>query len=388
MSFNLLNGKCQAKLSTLNLATRIISMIVIVTFCCSCSQKDEDTAQSDRRQQYTYIEQEISFRNDQDGIRLAGTLTIPDVSPPLVAVILIQNCSTDRNLTTGRHCPFKELAAHLARSGMVVLRADSRGIGQSEGKAWPACTKSDIASDINAAIIYLRNRPDTGSLRIGLIGHSEGANVASMVAARFSNVAFVVMLSGQGLPGSDVLCMQIRSVAKAFGVEDSAIDMRVQLIEATAEVLRMYSDEDMVRANLVRLFDDYLHNKRLALTKSGYPAPDNAEDYASGVLLPWMKDFMLYDPRQDLSRVQCPLLSLIGEKDMQILPRENNAAIEKALLNSGNKDYSVRQLPGLNHLLQTARTGSPAEYQHIDEAISPSALNLISTWIHKQIGSE
>jgi pimeloyl-ACP methyl ester carboxylesterase len=373
----------------MNFVMRIVWTIAVVTLCCSCSQKDEDAAQSAPRQQYTYVEREVSFQNEQAGIRLVGTLTIPNSSPPLIAVILVQNCSADRDETVGRHRPFKVLAAHLAQNGMVVMRADSRGIGQSEGQAWPACTKRDIASDIEAAIIYLKNRTDTGSLRIGLVGHSWGANVATMVAARSSNVAFVVMLGGQGLPGGEVLCMQIRSVARVFGAGQLAIDKRVQLIEATVEVLRTHTEENLSRAELGRLFDDYLRNttdaERLALTKSGYPIPDNPEDYASGVLLPWMKDFLLYDPQHDLSRVECPLLSLIGEKDMQVHPRENSAAIKKALLNSGNKDYSVRQLPGLNHLFQMAKTGSPAEYQIIDKTISPSALKVISTWIHKQI---
>ena len=97
-----------------------------------------------------------------------------------------------------------------------------------------------------------------------------------------------------------------------------------------------------------------------------------------------MKDFLLYDPRPDLGRVRCPVLSLIGEKDMQVDADLNNAAIREALQRGGNRYGTFMKLRGLNHLLQTAPTGSPAEYQEIAETMSPSALDVISEWIVAQ----
>jgi hypothetical protein len=41
-------------------------------------------------------------------------------------------------------------------------------------------------------------------------------------------------------------------------------------------------------------------------------------------------------------------------------------------------------LPGLNHLFQTAKTGSPAEYGKIEETFSPVALKTIGDWIAEQ----
>lgn len=129
--------------------------------------------------------------------------------------------------------------------------------------------------------------------------------MAAIVASRSSEVGFVVMLGGPGLPGSEVLCSQIRRVAKAFGVGDSTIASHVQLMQAATEVLREYPDEGLAREELRKLFDDYLRHtteaERSALTRSGYATPDNPADFAAGILLPWMKDFLLYDPSQDLS---------------------------------------------------------------------------------------
>jgi pimeloyl-ACP methyl ester carboxylesterase len=365
----------------------VLWVVVTMALHDSGSPGDGEASQPVQKQQHSYEEREVYFRNEPDSITLAGTLTIPDSPRPLAAVILIPNSSTDRDGTAGQHRPLRVLAEHLARSGMIVLRTDSRGIGQSEGRAWPANTKQDIASDVEAAIRYLRQRPDTGPGSIGLIGHSEGASVATIVAARSSEVAFVVMLGGPGLIGSRVLCSQIRRVARAFGVGDSTIDRHVRLIQAATQILREQPDEDLAKAELMKLYDDYLRQttdaERSALTRSGYATPDSPAEFAAGMLLPWIKDFLLYDPREDLSRVRCPLLSLIGEKDMQVAPEVNNAAILKALEKGGNHHTTVVELPGLNHLLQAARTGSPAEYKQIAETMSPAALEAISEWIFR-----
>jgi hypothetical protein len=64
-----------------------------------------------------------------------------------------------------------------------------------------------------------------------------------------------------------------------------------------------------------------------------------------------------------------------------VLPKENLEAIDKALKAGGNQDYTIKLLPGLNHLFQTCKTGAPAEYGKIEETIAPAALQLMGDWI-------
>jgi fermentation-respiration switch protein FrsA (DUF1100 family) len=99
---------------------------------------------------------------------------------------------------------------------------------------------------------------------------------------------------------------------------------------------------------------------------------------------PWLRYFLTYDPATALRKVTCPVLAINGEKDKQVLPGQNLPAIRKALEQGGNQHFEVDELPGLNHLFQTARTGSPSEYSEIEETISPVALEKIATWILKQ----
>jgi fermentation-respiration switch protein FrsA (DUF1100 family) len=80
-------------------------------------------------------------------------------------------------------------------------------------------------------------------------------------------------------------------------------------------------------------------------------------------------------------KVKCPVLAIIGEKDIQVPPKRNLEEIEKALESGRNEEYTVKELPGLNHLFQTAETGAESEYAKIEETISPVALELMSGWI-------
>jgi len=103
------------------------------------------------------------------------------------------------------------------------------------------------------------------------------------------------------------------------------------------------------------------------------------------LLSPWFRFFMGYDPAPTLRKVRCPVLALNGSKDFQVPPQEDLAAIEAALKAGGNRHSSVKQLPGLNHLFQTAATGSITEYGTIEETIAPVALDAMSDWITAQV---
>ena len=100
---------------------------------------------------------------------------------------------------------------------------------------------------------------------------------------------------------------------------------------------------------------------------------------------PWLRDLLRINPREALQKVKCPVLALTGEKDLQVAARENLPAIEAALAAGGNRRFTAKQLPGLNHLFQTCRVGAPYEYAQIEETFSPSALQEISQWIGETV---
>jgi fermentation-respiration switch protein FrsA (DUF1100 family) len=106
-----------------------------------------------------------------------------------------------------------------------------------------------------------------------------------------------------------------------------------------------------------------------------------AEAQVRALLTPWMRSFLTYDPLPALRELAVPVLVLAGEKDTQVPPTENLGPADRALREGGNPDVTTEVLPGLNHLFQTADTGSPAEYARIEETFAPRALATIADWI-------
>jgi len=131
--------------------------------------------------------------------------------------------------------------------------------------------------------------------------------------------------------------------------------------------------------------DNAVVEKRVRQILEDEIAETNLEAQVQSLLSPWLRHFLTYDPRPTLMKVKCPVLAINGEKDLQVPPKENLPAIEEALAAGGNKDYTVKELPNLNHLFQTAETGALSEYAKIEETISPTALKVIADWILEQI---
>src|SRR5262249_40833880 len=122
----------------------------------------------------------------------------------------------DRDESLMGHKPFLVLADYLTRKGIVVLRADDRGVGKSTGE-FSGATTADFATDTEAGITYLKTRPEVNPKTIGLIGHREGGIIAPMIAARNRDVAFIVMLAGSGVPGDEIIVTQAEFLAEAAG---------------------------------------------------------------------------------------------------------------------------------------------------------------------------
>ena len=115
-----------------------------------------------------------------------------------------------------------------------------------------------------------------------------------------------------------------------------------------------------------------------ALAAAGVP-PAQRELMTGRVLDPWFRWFIRYDPAPALRALRMPVLALNGSLDRQVLPAANLAGIRAAL--AGNPDVTVTELPGLNHLFQTARTGGLGEYAEIEETMAPALLEAVSGWI-------
>ena len=335
---------------------------------------------------YPYESNDVTFENAQAKIRLAGTLTMPGSGGPFPAVLLIPGSGPhDRDETISGHKIFLILADYLTRRGIAVLRVDDRGVGMSTGD-FKSATTMDLASDALAGVNYLTTHKEINSREIGLVGHSEGGLIAPIVADESSNVAFIVLMAPPGLPGEDIVLSQVDLLGKANGLSDSLIEINRRIEKKLLDVVTTTTEKDSseVRAKLKEILERYIANSNHAGQPEHVQAEAVIDAQLNGLLSPWYRFFLTYDPRPALQKVKCPVLALWGTKDLQVPPSENLPAVEKALQDGGNKDFKVVELLQLNHLFQTAETGSPSEYAKIQETISPKALDVIAKWILKR----
>lgn len=329
---------------------------------------------------YPYREEQVIYRNEQAGIRIAGTLTMPCIEAPFPAVLLISGSGgQDRDSTELGHKPFLVLSDYLTRLGIAVLRVDDRGVGESTGD-FAQSTSRDFAGDVLAGVEYLKSREDINPKKIGLIGHSEGGIIAPMVAAKSPDVAFIVMMAGTGLNGEDILYLQGAFLARANGAKDDTI-AKLRLLQECIYTLLKQETDDAAAEEKLRVI---LENAKLQLSGEEKQKMLFSTYMKIINIIPWYRHLLISDPKPTLMKVQCPVLAINGDKDLQVPSEENLHAIKEALKAGGNTDYMVKELPNLNHLFQTAETGAPSEYGMIEETISPSALNVIADWVLEQ----
>lgn len=332
---------------------------------------------------YPYVSEEVRFENQAADVSLAGTLTYPTGDGPFPAAILITGSGPeDRDETIFEHKPFLVIADDLTRRGIAVLRYDERGVGESTGK-FAEATSEDFASDVSAAVDFLKTRTSIDGRRIGLIGHSEGGLIAPLVAVSRSDVAFIVMLAGPGVTGEQIGITQSRAMAAAEGAPKQIIDAQEQLLKTLFTAMKKHDGQlpDTVRQEALAEFRKALPPEQTegvdiaALAEAGLQRIEN----------PWFRFFLTYDPAVALRKLKCPVLALNGSTDLQVDAEANLNAIREALAAGGNPDFQVRTLSNLNHMFQTSETGKLSEYIELEETFAPVALNAMGEWIVKRM---
>lgn len=311
---------------------------------------------------FPYLTEEVTFSHD--GITLAGTLSTPSSSTRHPAVVLVTGSGAqDRNETIMGHRPFAVIADHLTRAGIAVLRYDDRGAGKSS-QGTPDDTSFDFAKDTEAAIDYLKTRPDIDPSRIGILGHSEGGLIAMIVASsRPDDVDFIVSLAGAATKGKDIVVKQNYAQYELAGLtppEDEAAK-----IHAIFDAIDTIPDTDRLTAQLRTLLAD------------SDMSPQSVDASIKAMTSPWYTTFIRFNPSETLRAVRCPVLALNGTWDVQVDAEANLSAIAESIPTATIKAY-----PELNHMFQESdNIAASTLYGEITQTISPQVLDDISAWI-------
>ena len=325
---------------------------------------------------YPYTSEEVAFSVDGGKVTLAGTLTIPQGSGPFPAAVFVGGSGPlDRDETIAGHKPFLVLADALTRKGIATLRYDKRGVAGSSGNSEQA-TMRDLADDAQAALAYLRARKEVDSKRTGILGHSEGGIIAAQVAAREIDVDWLVLLATPATTGERTLLRQSELIARAGGLPEEQIARSQKFDSQAYAAVREEKNPKALEAKLNALIEKSELNAAM-------PAAA-LQAQVRTMSTPWFREFLDFDPMPLLQQLKGPVLAINGDRDLQVDASDSVPLLRQAYEKSGNKDFMVIEIEGVNHLFQKAQSGAPALYGAIEETIAPEVLNAITRWLDRQ----
>jgi pimeloyl-ACP methyl ester carboxylesterase len=361
-------------------------MILLVFLLINCRDNSRPQEPSPP---YNYSVEEVRFENLEDNSSLAGTLTIPKNTTNFPTVILLSGSGLqDRDETVYGHKPFKVLAHHLTSSGIAVLRYDERSVGGSKGSLKNVTTET-FANDAYAGIEFLKEKVNIDPSKIGLIGHSEGGLVGSLLASRHSEISFLILLAAPGVPIDELLINAHENKLRREGKSEEIVQAGNELLERLFRQIKKGEGYSRTKKELGKIVNEWRSELSGEVKDDFDNFIDENPKWIKYMTDEWATKWCEYisslDPRTIIDKISCPVLALNGKKDIQVLAETNLSAIENSLAKGGNKNYEVHYLENLNHLFQNCETGFRDEYAIIEETFSREAMTLISDWIQNNI---
>lgn len=317
------------------------------------------------------IEKHEDVRFANGDVRLAGTLIAPSAGGKHPAIVVVHGSGAE---TREHMLPF---ARFLVRHGVVVLGYDKRGVGESTGD-WNTASFEDLADDAVAAVEYLKTRRDIDAAQIGLLGVSQAGWVMPLAAVRTKDVAFLISISGAGLPGAETTIDQAHNEMTASGMPSQVVEQIVGLMKLQNQFARTGQGWDEYAATRERLV------ARAKAAGVQWPPPDLFPGASDHPYWQFIRRLYFYDPASTLRQLRVPTLAIWGELDHNIVADKNKLAWDTALKGAGNRDYTLIVLPKANHDMLEAKTGSSAEMKSLQRFV-PSYFTTIEGWLAKRI---
>ena len=316
---------------------------------------------------FPYDVEEVTFSHGD--VTLTGTLTKPAGKKNLTAVVLVSGSGQqNRDEEVMGHKPFAVLADHLTRGGIAVLRYDDRGTGGSSALS-PDVTTADFAQDALAAVKYLQSVPEINKKKIGVVGHSEGGQIAIMLAAEHpKDVKFISTLAAPVVKGKDLMITQNEDMARMRGIEITADQRRI--LEQTFAAIDTINDTDLLRNRLYHIMTDGKSAQEMI----------NVNSQIMVMTTPWYVNFVRYCAIPHLNAMRQPMLAFYGANDVQV-----NATINAATLNAsyGGKKLEIENGLHYNHLFQECSKPT-ADYGRIEQTLSPKVMQRLLDWLMKR----
>jgi pimeloyl-ACP methyl ester carboxylesterase len=245
-----------------------------------------------------------------------GTIEIPAGAGPFpIALIHAGSGPTDRDgnssAVPGKNNSLKMLAEALATRGIASLRFDKRGVAESI-RAAPREEDLRFETYIEDLVAWGRQiRADKRFSRLVIAGHSEGALIGAVAAAKLLADAFI-SIAGAGQSAGDVIIGQMSERAPA--------DLQRRVKEIVDSLNR------------------------------GKPAPDVPQGLPAlfrPSVQPYLISWFKYDPAKEIAKLSMPVLLVQGTTDVQVSEKDAR------LLAAAKPAARLAIIPGMNHVLKS-----------------------------------
>ena len=269
---------------------------------------------------------------------------------------------------------YRQLAVALSDVGFASFRFDKRGVGDSQGDATLA-SRADLLDDARAAIQALRAQPEIDPNRVILIGHSEGAYLAPMLAVDDTDIAGIVLLAGAARALDEITRWQVESLLGQQGVEGAALENALAQQDQYIAFVETSQGE----------WADYT----VAQLQEEIPWLDEdtaAQLKSTPLALSWLREHYLATPADTIVQLSNPVLIISGEKDIQIPSSEAQLLIDM-LTTAGNSDVAAFVFPDLNHLLRHHPEEPNLTYRHLDEPVDQRVTVTLQEWLEAHFGN-
>jgi hypothetical protein len=307
-----------------------------------------------------YSSGEVTYKSGD--FEIAGTVSVPEDSIKLhpAGLFISGSAPLDRDGITPEQMfsvQYKTLAQILSDSGILVLRYDKRGVGKSQGN-YKTATLSDLVSDAKAGVNYLRTRPDVDINRICLIGHSEGAEIASMIAAQDTTIKAIVLMAASAKPLDQMILDEWNNTMKEYNFPDEIIKIPIDNQKEFIAWVRGEKESDTVVTNRYEKSKD---------------------------MRPWFLEHFQHDPINTIKTEKCKVLILQGGKDLAV-SNENAKMLNKALDQVKNPNHTLKVFPSLGHLFFKIKgVDNSTEYDNVVGPLDQEFLNYLNWWLKKEL---
>ena len=317
-------------------------------------------------------------------VHIGGSLVLPENRNLSSLVIMISGSGPqDRDETLDGFKVFRTLAEHLAQQGIATFRFDDRGVGESTGD-FPSSTLEDHANDVRTIMEYFKHNGTFPFEEFVLLGHSQGGIVSAHVAVGNQDVDKVILMGAPSVPLVDIVLYQLRQEYIGTSINRALIEAEVsshnRLMYAINEGKNIKRALEAFRASTKAILSQSAATTKMDAARIELMTEAKTKEFEVVYALPSLTSFLYHDTSKDYEKLQVPVLSLFGGKDLQVTIGQNKDPMELALLKS-ETPYHFKTFSDANHYFQKAYTGQRDEYETLDKAFIDGFPECISDWL-------